>query len=107
MMGVPGLITRVPDIARTHQLRIIGNGVVPPAGPPPPSGSSSTPPPFRPRLPAACGLPHEPPRARDSAPVRALYRRRRGAGYRRSRPGRHTARESRASHRDEEKGGCR
>jgi hypothetical protein len=29
MMDVPGLITRVPDIARTHQLRIIGNGVVP------------------------------------------------------------------------------
>jgi DNA (cytosine-5)-methyltransferase 1 len=29
MMGIPGLVTRVPGIARTHQLRIIGNGVVP------------------------------------------------------------------------------
>ena len=28
-MGIPGLVTRVPGIARTHQLRIIGNGVVP------------------------------------------------------------------------------
>jgi hypothetical protein len=27
--GIPGLVTRVPGIARTHQLRIIGNGVVP------------------------------------------------------------------------------
>ena len=29
MMGIPGLVTQVPGIARTHQLRIIGNGVVP------------------------------------------------------------------------------
>jgi DNA (cytosine-5)-methyltransferase 1 len=29
MMGIPGLVTRVPGIARTRQLRIIGNGVVP------------------------------------------------------------------------------
>jgi DNA (cytosine-5)-methyltransferase 1 len=29
MMGIPGLVTRVPGIARTHQLRIIGNGAVP------------------------------------------------------------------------------
>jgi hypothetical protein len=29
MMGIPGVVTRVPGIARTHQLRIIGNGVVP------------------------------------------------------------------------------
>ena len=29
MMGIPGLVTRVPGIARTHQLRIIANGVVP------------------------------------------------------------------------------
>ena len=27
--GIAGLVTRVPGIARTHQLRIIGNGVVP------------------------------------------------------------------------------
>jgi hypothetical protein len=27
--GIPGVVTRVPGIARTHQLRIIGNGVVP------------------------------------------------------------------------------
>jgi hypothetical protein len=27
--GIPGLVTTVPGIARTHQLRIIGNGVVP------------------------------------------------------------------------------
>jgi hypothetical protein len=25
-MGIPGLVTRVPGIARTRQLRIIGNG---------------------------------------------------------------------------------
>lgn len=29
MMGIPSLVTQVPGIARTHQLRIIGNGVVP------------------------------------------------------------------------------
>jgi hypothetical protein len=28
-MGIPSLVTRVPGIPRTHQLRIIGNGVVP------------------------------------------------------------------------------
>jgi DNA (cytosine-5)-methyltransferase 1 len=29
MMGVPGLVTAVPGISRTGQLRVIGNGVVP------------------------------------------------------------------------------
>jgi hypothetical protein len=29
MMGIPGLVTGVPGISRTRQLKIIGNGVVP------------------------------------------------------------------------------
>ena len=29
MMGIPGLVTGVPGIPRTGQLRVIGNGVVP------------------------------------------------------------------------------
>ena len=28
-MGIPGLVTGVPGLPRTAQLRIIGNGVVP------------------------------------------------------------------------------